>query len=202
MRNRGDHVKTPCTALMLTLLPVIALSQPQPRPAVPTAAAPSQMPIAKYAREKGLVKCNAALELAERNLLSGSEYTFRAYHPKRSTPTADLSLFSAIVDSRKLGRNELGVRATLNLTVTGSQRSANACTTIYEQTVHHNANCVAVIAQMAPNAKQSSNPSLGSVLLEVTDSLSLTVIPVGDAQCVTIVKEVAFDVPIAPSPAR
>jgi len=188
------------TFFTLTAINTSAQVKTVPPPATNASSSErSQLPLAKYARERGLLKCGAAIELAERNLLNGSEYTFRAYHPPRSPAAADIGLFTAIVDSRKIGRNEPGSRATLNLTVSNSLRGANACTTMYEQTVYHNANCVQVISQMAPNGRQSGNPSLGSVLLEITDTLSLTVIPVGDSQCVTIVKEAAFDVP---TPAR
>ena len=73
---------------------------------------------------------------------------------------------------------------------------------MYEQTVYHGATCELVLSQMAPNGKQSSSPSLGSVLIEIADNLTLTLIPVGTAQCITVVKEAAFDVPTAAGAAR
>ncbi len=174
------------------------------------AAAPSAIPdvskltISKYARERGFIKCAGALEMAERNLLKDSEYTFRAYIPSKTGANAEIGHFTAIVDARKIDRSNAStpLRATLNLSVAVSQRSATApteCTTMYEQTMYHNATCNAVVAVMAPNGRPSTSPSVGAVLVEVSPTLSLTLIPVGTAQCITIIKEAAFDVPLVPT---
>lgn len=188
MRN-GSCVILLCLAMSIQ----IASAQPKP----PTAsAAPSLQPIAKYALERGLTRCARALDQAERNLLGGSEYAFRAYHPARANAQTDIGLFTAIVDSRKVGRGDVA-RATLNITVSNSPRNPAACNTMYEQTRHHNISCETVVQQMVPNGRQSPNPVLGAVLFEVTDTLSVTVIPAGTAQCITIVKESAFDLPVA-----
>ena len=179
------------------VLPTGAVAQAVAKPAADNAA----LSIAKYARAHGFNKCAPAVELAERNLLRDSEYTFRAYN---ATPVnGEAAMFTAIVDSRKLDRSNPGatpMRATLNLTVSATQRAANApvvCSTLYEQTMYHNATCQAVVTQMAPNGRPSTSPSLGAVLVEVSDTLSLTLIPVGTAQCITIIKETAFDMPLA-----
>ena len=169
------------------------------KPAEPPRATES-LPMTKFARERGFVRCAGALELAERNLLGASEYAFRAYPltaptVPRATAPKESTMFTAIVDARKRNPNDAAPRATFNITVLVSQQVLNACTTIYEQTIYHAATCDAVVAQMAPNGKQSSSPSYGSVLVDVSDNLSLTLIPVGAAQCITVVKEVAMDVP-------
>ena len=159
--------------------------------------------ITKDAHEHGFTKCAAAVALAEQNLLGNSEYTFRAYYPPKSNVRAEVGLFTVIVDSLKRDRLGNASRANLNFTVTATTdskpNSPITCSTMYEQTVHHNASCDSVVAQMAPNAKTSANPSLGSVLVAISDTLSLTLIPVGNAQCITIIKESAFNVSITAS---
>ncbi|MBI3714896.1 MAG: hypothetical protein HY255_02750 [Betaproteobacteria bacterium] len=189
-------------AVTSILLPAAAFAQAGTKPAVEN----TSLSIAKYARAHGFNKCAPAVELAERNLLRDSEYTFRAYN---SNPVnGEAALFTAIVDSRKIDRSNAAaspMRATLNLTISASQRAANApvaCSTMYEQTMYHNATCQAVVTQMAPNGRPSTSPSLGAVLVEVSDTLSLTLIPVGTAQCVTIIKETAFDMPLAAAAKR
>ncbi len=164
----------------------------------------SKLTITKYARERGFIKCAGALEMAERNLLKDSEYTFRAYVPSKTGANAEIGQFTAIVDSRKIDRSSgaTPLRATLNLTVNASQRAANApteCTTMYEQTMYHNTNCNAVVATMAPNGRPSNSASVGAVLVEASPTLSLTLIPVGTGQCITIIKEAVFDAPLAPA---
>lgn len=179
---------------------------PRPVIAKPDAAKleTSRLAITNYAREHGFTKCASAVELAERNLLGNSEYTFRAYLPPippKASPNAELGLISVIVDSRKMDRNinaGAPIRATLNLTVTAKPNSSpgqTVCSTIYEQTMYHNATCDTVAAQMAPNARTAGSGSIGSVLVEISSTLSLTLMPVGTAQCITIIKEAAFDVP-------
>lgn len=177
---------------------------PPTEAALKSTASTEALPITKFAKERGFVKCAGALEVAERNLLGSSDYAFRAYPQtvQRTSPSKESTVFTAIVDSRKRNPNDAAPRATLNLTVLASQQVANACTTIYEQTTYHAATCDAVVAQMAPNGRQSANPSFGAVLIEISDNLTLTVIPVGTAQCITIIKEAAFDVPIVATPPR
>jgi hypothetical protein len=152
--------------------------------------------MARFAKDRGLLRCAAALETAERNLLQSSEYSFRAYHPARASSTADIGVFTAIVDARKLDRADPVPRSTLNITVSNSTRNVNACNTMYEQTKYVNLDCDTVLRQMAPSARQSTNPVLGSILFEISETLSLTVIPAGTGQCVTVVKEVLFDAPL------
>jgi hypothetical protein len=195
---------------MIALLTLFVGSQAIAQQAPPKAAVATAVPrisetppMAKFAREQGFLRCAGALESAERNLLGASDYTFRAYPPKlssapsssRATNAKETNVFTAIVDARKRNLNEPAPRATLNITVLVSPQVPNACTTMYEQTTYHNATCDAVVAQMAPNGRPSTNTSLGSVLVEVSDNLTLTLIPVGTAQCITVIKEAAFDVP-------
>ncbi len=202
-------VRLVATILLIPLAEAQTQSQPQsPKTSIakPDAAKldTSKLTITTYAREHGFSKCASAVELAERNLLGNSEYTFRAYlppMPPKASPNAEFGLFSVIVDSRKIDRNSNAgnpTRATLNLTVNLKQTNSSGsalCSTIYEQTMYHNATCDTVAAQMAPNARTTGSASIGSVLVEISDTLSLTLIPVGAAQCITIIKEAAFDVP-------
>lgn len=197
----------------ILLIPYVQAQTQSPRPLVPKRDAvkleTSKLTITRYALEHGFSKCASAVELAERNLLGNSEYTFRAYLPPmlpKSSPNGDVALFTVIVDSRKLDRSiNVGdpIRATLNLTVAArptSDPSQTMCSTIYEQTVHNNATCDTVVAQMAPNARNTGSASIGSVLVEITNTLSLTLIPIGTAQCITIIKEAAFDIPATSAP--
>jgi hypothetical protein len=202
MSHRLIFFATCSVVLAAFSYPPLAPAQPAPRPTT-TAAAPTSSasaggsapftgPISNYARDNGFRRCANAIGLAERNLLSNSEYSFRAFH--RAKTAGDPDVMSFIVDARKLDPLHPAPRATLNLTVTASNKSAAACSTFYEQTVYHNANCEIVLSQMAPNGRDSGKPAVGSVLIEVSPNLTLTLIPVGTAQCITITKEAAFDV--------
>lgn len=156
---------------------------PQPVPPKLAAESATALPITAYARRIGVSTCLAKLEAMETNLFQTSEYSFRAFSDERE---ANARAFTAIVDSRRVSAR---TRALTNITVVPN--AAASCTVMYEQTVYHARHCDLVQKEMAPKAI-SSTPSLGAVILDVSKTLTLTIIPVGDAQCVTIIKEIAY----------
>lgn len=149
----------------------------------PPAPPDGTLAITAAARQRGVETCLAKLEAMERNLFSSSEYTFRGFLDERE-PNA--RPFTAIVDSRRKNSHD---RALTNITVAPN---ATACTVMYEQTVYHGRHCDAVRKEMAPQASPATTKAIGAVIYDVAKNLSLTIIPVGDGQCVTVIKEIAY----------
>ncbi len=141
--------------------------------------------IAALAAGQGVKACLGPLQALEAAVLAGREYSFRAFVDPRDPNAAP---FTAIVDSRKVGNLD---RVLINLVATPVGVPATRCVLMYEQTRYHDTRCEAVLAQMAPKATQSL-PSFGAVTVDVEKNLTVTVIPVGTGQCVSVVKEVAF----------
>lgn len=162
--------------------------------ALAATAQPLISPISTFARSKGFTKCAAELEGAVNNLLRNAEYSFRAFYDEKNSGSGP---FSVLVDSRKFKTLE---RAMINITVSpiapapiNSAASASTrCSVMYEQTVYHNQRCERVQAEMASQAVPTAFNTIGAVMLEVGKNLTLTLIPVGNAQCITIIKEAAF----------
>lgn len=141
--------------------------------------------IAALAAGQGVKACLGPLQAVEAALLGGREYSFRAFVDPRD-PNA--GPFTAIVDARKVGTLD---RVLINLVATPVGTPATRCVLMYEQTRYHDQRCEAVLAQMAPKAT-ASLPSFGAVTVDVEKNLTVTLIPVGSGQCVTVVKEVAY----------
>ena len=157
-------------------------------------AQPLISPISTFARSKGFTRCAAELEGAVNNLLRNAEYSFRAFYDEKNSGSGP---FSVLVDSRKFKTLE---RAMINITVspiapppiTSAASASTRCSVMYEQTVYHNQRCERVQAEMASQAVPTAFNTIGAVTLEVGKNLTLTLIPVGNAQCITIIKEAAF----------
>lgn len=152
----------------------------------PTAQPPNMGRLAAYAQAQGIRTCLAGLQAAETTLLSGRDYAFRAFVDPRD---ANAAPFTAVLDTRMKGSLE---RVLVNIVATPSGAPPGRCTVIYEQTRHHVERCDAVLAQLAPKAPAASGPSFGAVTVDVERNLTVTVIPAGTAQCVSVVKEVAW----------
>ncbi len=168
--------------------------------ALAATAQPLISPISTFARSKGFTRCAAELEGAVNNLLRNAEYSFRAFYDEKNSGSGP---FSVLVDSRKFKTLE---RAMINITVSpiapapitsaalavSIVSASTRCSVMYEQTVFHNQRCERVQAEMASQAVPTAFNTIGAVTLEVGKNLTLTLIPVGNAQCITIIKEAAF----------
>jgi|GEM_PF-3587424 len=165
--------------------------------ALAATAQPLISPISTFARSKGFTRCAAELEGAVNNLLRNAEYSFRAFYDEKNSGSGP---FSVLVDSRKFKTLE---RAMINITVSpiapapitsaaSAVSASTRCSVMYEQTVYHNQRCERVQAEMASQAVPTAFNTIGAVTLEVGKNLTLTLIPVGNAQCITIIKEAAF----------
>ena len=165
--------------------------------ALAATAQPLISPISTFARSKGFTRCAAELEGAVNNLLRNAEYSFRAFYDEKNSGSGP---FSVLVDSRKFKTLE---RAMINITVSpiapapitsaaSAVSASTRCSVMYEQTVYHNQRCERVQAEMASQAVPIAFNTIGAVTLEVGKNLTLTLIPVGNAQCITIIKEAAF----------
>ena len=150
-----------------------------------SAAEPGLLSIA---RASGFAACEKELGTLDRNLFGKSDFSVRAFTAEK-TPSA--RPFSAIVDSRRAAPGGGYVRTLTHLSVAPAGRG-ESCAVSYEQTQYHELRCNDVQAQMAPKATPAAATSLGAVTLDLHRNMSLTLIPVGAAQCVTVLKEVSY----------
>jgi hypothetical protein len=166
--------------IVALLAPMAALAQaPVPAPAAPKG-------LAVVARSLGVRACLASIESAEKALLAGREYSVRAFADPKEP---DAAIFSAIVDSRKVGTNE---RLLVNLTVSPVGFPPKRCVVTFEQTQYHEQRCEAVLAQMAPQAAPAPGAAIGALTVDVSRNLAITVVPVGAGHCVSVIKEAAY----------
>ena len=142
-----------------------------------------------FAKSRGFSACANELEMLDQNLFLESDYSLRAFLAEGNVNSRP---FSAIVDSRKISPHGAYVRALTNIVVTPADAKSGRCTSMYEQTMYHDQHCDTVRAQMAAGAKETGATSFGSVTFDLLRDMTLTVIPVGAAQCITVVKEVAY----------
>lgn len=154
-----------------------------------TKSAPMKVGLAAFAKSHGFSGCANELETLDKNLFLESDYSMRAFLAESNVNSRP---FSALIDSRKLSAQGTYLRALTNVVVTPGEAKAARCTTMYEQTLYHDQHCDTVRAQMAASAKETGVTSFGSVTLDLLRNMTLTVIPVGSGQCVTVVKEVAY----------
>jgi hypothetical protein len=162
-----------------------------PSTQLPTAAKKSvQNPgLAAFAKSRGFGVCAAELETLDRNLFRESDYSLRAFIAENNINSRP---FSALIDSRKAGTQGGYVRALTNIVVSPVDSKNSRCTVMYEQTVYHDQHCDAVRTQMAPTSRETGVPVYGAVTLELLRNMTLTIIPVGSGQCISVVKEVAY----------
>lgn len=169
--------------------PVLALAAMSATGAQPESAKPSQprTSLAAFARQQGFSSCANELAELEKNLFSGSEFTLRPFVAERDPSRRP---FAAMVDSRR----EIGGRFQRALThVTVAPAAGNAgCTVSYEQTQFHESRCDEVLQQMAPTARVSPAPAQGTITVDLHRNLSLSLMPVGKAQCVSVLTEVSY----------
>lgn len=152
----------------------------------PIAEAPNAGRLAEFARAQGVRSCLPNLQAAESTLLAGRDYAFRAFVDPRD---ANAAPFTAVLDTRVKGSLE---RVLVNIVATPSGAPPGRCSVIYEQTRYHAERCEAVLARLAPRAQPAAGPSYGAVTVDVERNLTVTVMPAGAAQCVSVVKEVAW----------
>lgn len=141
---------------------------------------------AALAGAQGIKACLGSIAAVETALLKGSEYSFRAFVDPRDPNAAP---FSVIVDARRAGTLD---RVLINIVASPVGTPLNRCVLMYEQTRYHDLRCEAVMAQMAPKAGPPVGNSYGAVTVDVEKNLTLTLVPVGTGQCMSVVKEVAF----------
>ena len=171
-------------ALTLTVTPQ-ATAQASPNPA----ATPVRTGLAAFANGLGFTACSTEINLLDQNLLRDSEYSTRAFLAETKPNSRP---FSAVIDSRKPNAKGGVSRALTNIVVTPTEKEGERCTVQYEQTLFHDLNCDLVRQQMAPNAMPIKGTSFGALILDVSRNMTLTIIPVAAAQCITVLKEVAF----------
>lgn len=144
--------------------------------------------LVNIARANQFLACAAELERLDRNLFAKAETAIRPFAAEKN---ASAKPFSAVIDARKTLPNGSATRTLTHLTVTPSGKN-EACAISYEQTQYHDERCDAVQTQLAPQAKPAALTSLGAVTLDLHRNMTLTLIPVGAAQCVTVLKEVSY----------
>lgn len=177
-RIQADHVGRGMSRIACgTLLSCIACAA--------SAADPSLLSIA---RANGFSVCKKELSALERNLFGASDFSVRFFTAEKA-PSA--RPFSAIVDARRAAPGGGFSRTLTHLAVTPAGKN-EACSVSYEQTQYHDRKCDDVQAQMAPKASPAGGVSLGAVTLDLHRNMTLTLIPVGAAQCVTVLKEVSY----------
>jgi hypothetical protein len=153
-----------------------------------TAAGAAPDGIAARARANGFSACQKELENLERNLFNNSDYSARVFFAEKVPSTQP---FSAMVDARRAASGGGYTRTLTHLTVMPDAKR-QACSISYEQTQYHDMRCDRVQMQMAPKAMPAPTTSLGAVMLELHRNMTLTLIPVGTEQCVTVLKEVSY----------
>lgn len=148
---------------------------------------PARAGLAAFARQQGFSTCTAELDELERKLFAGSEFTLRPFLAEKDPSRRP---FSAMVDSRR----EVGGRYQRALTHVAAAplSGSSGCTVSYEQTQYHEARCDEVLKQMAPTAQPSPAPAQGALTVDLHRNMSLTLMPVGKAQCVSVLKEVSY----------
>ena len=172
-------------ALTIAVAPHAA-AQTSPTPA---GATPARTGLAAFAKGLGFTVCTTEINLLDQNLLRDSEYSSRAFLAETKPNSRP---FSAVIDSRKPNAKGGVSRALTNIVVTPTEKEGERCTVQYEQTLFHDLNCDLVRQQMAPNAMPIKGTSFGALILDVSRNMTLTIIPVAAAQCITVLKEVAF----------
>jgi len=145
--------------------------------------------LAAFAKSRGFSACASELDTLDQNLLRDSEYSLRVFLAESDTNSRPLS---AVIDSRKADQRGGYTRALTNIVVTPGDIKIGRCTTMYEQTLFHDQHCDLVKMQMAPGAKEAGATSFGSITYDLLRNMTLTIIPVGRSQCVTVLKEVAY----------
>jgi hypothetical protein len=143
--------------------------------------------LASIAKASGFTACQKEIELVDRNLFSNADYSVRAFSAEKNPSTRP---WSAIIDARRMAGGAL-TRSTTHVTIAPAA-AGTACSVSYEQTQYHDLRCEAVQQQMAPNAKTAPGTSFGALTFDLHRNMTLTVIPVGAAQCVSVLKEVSF----------
>lgn len=145
--------------------------------------------LSAIARGSGFTVCQKEIDLVDRNLFSNSDYTVRAFVAEKN---ANARPWSAIIDARRVTGGVL-TRSLTHVTVTPAVGVGSAsCSVSYEQTQYHDLRCELVQQQMAPNAKPASGTSFGALTLDLHRNMTLTVIPAGSAQCISVLKEVLY----------
>lgn len=142
-----------------------------------------------FAKSRGFNVCAQELEALDQNLLLDSDYSLRAFLAESNVNTRP---FSVLVDSRKASPQGGYARALTNIMIAPAPATGGRCTVMYEQTRHHDQHCDVVRAQMATSAPESGGTSFGSITFDILRNMTLTIIPVGTAQCISVVKEVAY----------
>lgn len=143
--------------------------------------------LSAIARGSGFTACQKEIDLIDRNLFSNADYSARVFAAEKNTNSRP---WSATVDARRMVNGTL-TRSFTHVTVT-PVASGSACSVAYEQTQYHDLRCEAVQQQMAPNAKPAPGASFGALTFDLHRNMTLTVIPVGNAQCVSVLKEVSY----------
>lgn len=143
--------------------------------------------LSAIARGSGFTACQKEIDLVDRNLFSNADYTVRVFAAEKNSNARP---WSAVIDARHVAGGAL-TRSLTHVTVTPGSGGAS-CSVSYEQTKYHDLRCEAVQQQMAPNAKAAPGTSFGALTLDLHRNMTLTVIPVGNAQCVSVLKEVSY----------
>ncbi|MBL8519100.1 MAG: hypothetical protein JNK75_00380 [Betaproteobacteria bacterium] len=156
-------------------------------PAFAQAVPGTQTSLLSIARGSGFAACQREIERIDRNLFSNADYSVRVFAAERNTPSHP---WSALVDARRMSGGVLA-RSLTHVTVTPAAKGLS-CGVSYEQTQYHALRCDLVQRQMAPNAQPTPGTSYGALTFDLHRNMSLTVIPVGDAQCVSVLKEVSY----------
>ncbi len=150
---------------------------------------PLKVGLVAFAKSRGFSVCASELEALDQNLFRDSDYSLRAFLAETNVNTKP---FSALIDSRKANPQGGYARALTNIVITPGGGKGSRCTVMYEQTLYHDQHCDTVRLQMAAFAPESGPTSFGSITFDLLRNMTLTIIPVGSAQCVTVVKEVAY----------
>ncbi|MCY7388439.1 MAG: hypothetical protein LH481_10305 [Burkholderiales bacterium] len=178
------------TGLTLSLCCVAQTpASPQPNHAITTKNPPLKVGLAAFAKSRGFSVCSRELDALDQNLFLDSDYSLRAFLAETNVNTRP---FSALIDSRKTTPQGNYVRALTNIVITPADTKAGKCTVMYEQTLYHDQHCDTVRLQMAAFAPESGTNSYGAITFDLLRNMTLTIIPVGSGQCVTVVKEVAY----------
>lgn len=160
-----------------------------PAKSVPTKNPPLKVGLVAFAKSRGFNVCAQELEALDQNLLLDSDYSLRAFLAEANVNARP---FTALVDSRKASPQGGYARALTNIMIAPAPATGGRCTVMYEQTRYHDQHCDVVRAQMASSAPESGGTSFGSITFDVLRNMTLTIIPVGSAQCISVVKEVAY----------
>lgn len=153
-----------------------------------SAAAAADPSLLSIARANGFSVCEKELVTVERNLFAASDFSVRYFTAEQAPSTRP---FTAIVDARRAAPGGGFTRTLTHLAVTPAGKN-ESCSVSYEQTQYHDRKCNDVQTQMAPKASPAGGVSLGAVTLDLHRNMTLTLIPVGAAQCVTVLKEVSY----------